>query len=240
MRNPRIHVEAALASGGEFALPEVAARHVVQVLRMRVGAALTLFNGDGKDYPAELIAVGRRDATVRIGAPEPVDNESPLRITLLQGISKGERMDWAIQKAVELRVARIVPVITERTVVRVDEARQAKRLAHWRGVVIAACEQCGRATIPEVDEPLDMTEVLTRFDGLVLDPLADTTLLAAARGMTGTALLIGPEGGLSDAEIQAACDQGWQNVALGPRVLRTETAALAALAVLQAGAGDLA
>lgn len=222
-----------------FALPESAARHVSQVLRMRAGGVLTLFNGDGNDYPAELIDVARRAARVKVNACTPLANESPLRVTLLQGVSKGERMDWVMQKAVELGVHRIVPVITGRTVVRVDDTRQAKRLAHWRGVVVSACEQCGRATVPAVDAPIHLDSALESFRGFVLDPLAMTTLAASGRDVTETSLLIGPEGGLSDPEIAAAVQRGWRNVALGPRVLRTETAALAALAVLQAGAGDL-
>ncbi|MCB1734533.1 MAG: 16S rRNA (uracil(1498)-N(3))-methyltransferase [Gammaproteobacteria bacterium] len=244
MRNPRIHVDQRLGVGDEFALPEGPARHVAQVLRMRVGDALTLFNGDGNDYGGELLDVTRRDARVRIDTCNVVEKESSLRITLLQGISKGERMDWVMQKSVELGVHAIVPVVTERTVVRIDDSRSDKKLAHWQGVVISACEQSGRAVIPEVREPIRFAEAIAQFKGAVLDPLASISLTAgrpeAAQSPLAASLLIGPEGGLSDVEIDQAKQAGWVGARLGPRVLRTETAALAALAVMQASWGDLA
>ena len=239
MRNPRIHVAIPVRVGDEFALPDGSARHVAQVLRMRAGDPLTLFNGDGHDYPAELLEVSRRDARVRITACTPLSNESPLRITLLQGISKGERMDWVMQKSVEIGVHAIVPVICERTVVRIDDHRSDKKLAHWRAVVISACEQSGRARIPEVFEPLRFADAIRQFQGLMLDPRAQSAIRLPDESTPHTALLIGPEGGLSDQEVDAAGHAGWIGARLGPRVLRTETAALTAMAVLQAGWGDL-
>lgn len=237
MRTPRLYVESALTAA-ELDLPEGPARHIAQVLRMRVGDAVTLFNGDGRDYAAELIDVGKRAARVRIGAAIEVDNESPLHITLLQGVSKGERMDWVMQKSVELGVHAIVPVITERTVVRVDDARSERKRAHWQAVVVGACEQSGRARLPAVHVPLKFADAIANWRGIVLDPTASAP--PSAPPDHETALLIGPEGGLSDAEIAAALAAGWQGARLGPRVLRTETAALAALTALQARWGDLA
>lgn len=239
MAQPRIHVDMPLPEGAELALPDAAARHVAQVLRMRADEPLTLFNGDGHDYSAQLLTSTRRAASVRVTGRLAVDNESPLRVTLLQSVSKGERMDWVMQKSVELGVHEIVPVITERTVVRIDATRMTRKVAHWRGVVVSACEQCGRALVPEVREPLTLDEALTTFSGLLLDPLAQRSLVDIEVGGDDIALLIGPEGGLSEAELAQAAERGWWGVSLGPRVLRTETAALAALTALQLRAGDL-
>jgi 16S rRNA (uracil1498-N3)-methyltransferase len=214
------------------------------VLRLGAGDEVTLFNGDGSDYPSTIMELRRNRAIVEVRAATAARGESPLAVTLVQGIARGERMDLVIQKATELGAAAIRPVTTERSVVRLDAAARAKRLAHWRGVAIAACEQCGRARLPEVAEPLPLVEWLSRPPPpgrlrLQLDPAAPETLPARAAGAPAIELLVGPEGGLTAAEQDAARQTGYRSCRLGPRVLRSETAAIAALAVLQATAGDL-
>ncbi|TWT21232.1 16S rRNA (uracil(1498)-N(3))-methyltransferase [Luteimonas marina] len=250
MRVIRAFVGAPLAIGARLALPEAAAAHLVRVLRLREGDDCVLFNGDGHDYPARIVAAGKRETLVEVHARQAVDNESPLRITLLQGIARGEKMDLILQKATELGVARIVPVEAERTEVRLDGARMEKRLAHWRSVVASACEQCGRARVPEVADPAAIAAVAAHADSaalkLTLDPAGPHGLSSLALPATGDAgariaiaIAIGPEGGWSPrdrGQLQAA---GFEGLGLGPRILRTETAGLAAIAALQALHGDL-
>lgn len=238
----RIHVAVPLAVGAELGLPDDAARHVAQVLRMRVGEALTLFDGHGGEYAAVIVEAGRREVRVRIGDHHPVDRESRLDITLVQCVSKGDRMDYTIQKAVELGVTRIVPVLSERGVVKLDAERWDKKLEHWRGVAISACEQSGRTRLPPVAavQKLD-TWLATPAAGalrLVLSPTGSASLRRLELS-TEIALLVGPEGGLSDNEIAAARRAGCIGIGLGPRVLRTETAGVATLAALQLLWGDL-
>ena len=238
----RIHVAAPLVVGATLELPDDAARHIAQVLRMRAGEALTLFNGEGGEYAAEIVEAGRRDVRVSIDRFDPVDRESRLEVTLAQCVSKGDRMDYTIQKAVELGVSRIVPVLSERSVVKLDAERWDKKLEHWRGVAVSACEQSGRTRLPEVTaiQKLDAWLAMPPDSALrlVLAPTESVslrTLEAAAK----IALLIGPEGGLSDKEIAAARQAGCIGIGLGPRVLRTETAGVATLAALQVLWGDL-
>lgn len=224
-----------------FTLPDAAHRHAVQVLRLRQGDALRLFNGQGLEFDAVLEIVSKRESSVRLLSKVSVNNESPLVITLLQGISRGERMDYALQKAVELGVTRIIPVATERCNVQLSGGREEKRWAHWQGVVVSACEQSGRSVLPELSTVMPLDESLIenkRGCRLVLDPLADTgfTSLEQQEDIT---LLIGPEGGLSEQEIRQAQAEGFQSVRFGPRILRTETATVAALAVVQTLWGDL-
>lgn len=238
----RIHVPAVPAVGATLALADDAARHVAQVLRMRAGESLTLFDGVAGEAAATIVEAGRREVTVRIDRLDAVDRESALDITLVQCVSKGDRMDYTIQKAVELGVTRIVPVLSERSVVRLDAERWDKKLEHWRGVAVSACEQSGRTRLPEVAAVQKLDAWLATPAGealrLVLAPTESVslkTLAPAAR----LALLIGPEGGLSDAEVAAARRSGCIGIGLGPRVLRTETAGVAALAALQLLWGDL-
>lgn len=245
MRVNRAFVDAPLAPGMRLPLPETAATHLLRVLRLREGDACVLFNGDGNDYPARISSAGKRGGGVEILGCEPVDNESPLRITLLQGIARGEKMDLVLQKATELGVTGIVPVDAERTEVRLDGERLKKRVAHWRRVVASACEQCGRARVPEVAEPLALADAVSRIGGtgmrLMLDPAAAPALPSLALATdAGVVLAIGPEGGWSPQDRAALRAAGYQGVRLGPRILRTETAGLAAIAVLQAVHGDLA
>jgi 16S rRNA (uracil1498-N3)-methyltransferase len=240
----RVFVEGPLAPDACLALPEEAARHVGQVLRMRAGEALTLFDGRGGEYRATLEAVQRREVRVRVGEVVAIDRESPLEVTLAQCVSKGARMDFAVQKGVELGVAAIVPLLSAHSVVRVDEERWEKKLEHWRGVMVAACEQSGRTRLPRLapvrrlDHWLAALEPAAGGARLVLMPEGGVSLrnVSAAARLT---LLIGPEGGLSEDEARSAERYGFARLALGPRVLRTETAGIAALAALQALWGDL-
>lgn len=245
MRLTRIHVDAPLSVGATFELPDGAAAHLVRVLRLQPGDACVLFNGDGHDYDARIAAVGKRGASVQVLDRRAVDNESPLRITLLQGIARGEKMDLVLQKATELGVAEVRPVASERSDVRLDEARAAKRLAHWQQVVAAACEQSGRARVPRVAAPQALSAALEALGGTAagarwwLDPFADRPVAAVPAGIDACTLAVGPEGGWSPGDRALLQEAGFAGLRLGPRVLRTETAGLAAIAVLQARAGDL-
>ena len=250
MRSTRIYVDSGLRPGQELLLPPESSTHLLRVLRLRPGSALTLFNGRGGEHEARLAgpAAGSR-ARLQIGEHRAIERESPLQLTLLQGIARGERMDLIVQKATELGVQRIVPVRCEFSVVRLDAAKLPLRLGHWRAVAIAACEQCGRNRLPQLDPPLDLAAACAAMSAaegepagirLMLHPGAGESLAALAAGARSVALLVGPEGGLSEAEQRLALQSGFRACGLGPRVLRTETAPLAALAALQALAGDFA
>lgn len=242
MKHPRLYVSLDLQAGSELSLSAESANHL-RVLRLQPGNPLTLFNGQGGEYLGELIALERRDAKVRVVEFVEREVESPLAITLIQGISKGERMDFTIQKAVELGVARIAPVFTARSVVQLDGERLARREQHWHGVIASACEQCGRNRLPELLPAQPLEAAWPAFESglrLVLNPLGRLGLRELELGATAVSLLVGPEGGLTDAEVDMAEARGFAGLRLGPRVLRTETAGLAALAALQAVAGDLA
>ena len=244
MRLIRVHVEAALVRGARVELQGTAAEHVTRVLRLGAGDAVTLFNGDGADYPARINALRKGAVEVAVLGTSPARAESPLALTLVQGVARSERMDLVVQKATELGVAAIVPVVTARSVVRLDADKRAAKLAHWRGIVIAACEQCGRARLPSLAEPLGLAAWLAQAPAagmrrLLLAPDAGTSLVQAATGAASVTLLVGPEGGLEESERDAALAVGYLPCRLGPRVLRSETAAVAALSVLQAVAGDL-
>ncbi|MBN6149608.1 16S rRNA (uracil(1498)-N(3))-methyltransferase [Xanthomonas sp. AmX2] len=244
MRLTRCHVDLPLHEGAQLALPEDVAGHLVRVLRLREGERCVLFNGDGCDYDAELVQVGKRGASARLGAAQRLHNESPLAITLLQGIARGEKMDLILQKATELGVAAIVPVLAERTEVKLDAARTDKRMAHWRSVVVSACEQSGRARVPALGMPLALADAARALPApmlkLTLDPQGELRLRALAATAEATvAIAIGPEGGWSPRDRTALRDAGFSGLRLGPRILRTETAGLAAIAALQAQLGDL-
>ena len=242
MRVPRIYMDLALESGALLTLPSDAARHLRRVLRMPDGARLLLFNGEGGEFEATLVLAGG-SARARVGARHPVATESRLEIGLAQGLSRGARMDYTIQKAVELGVHWIQPVLTERSVVRPDPERAGRRRSHWRGIVANACEQCGRALLPPVHDPLPLSEWLDRLppssDKLVATPEAPRSLAALPRPGASLVLLVGPEGGLASREVAAARDRGFEAFSLGPRTLRTETAALVALSAAQLLWGDL-
>jgi 16S rRNA (uracil1498-N3)-methyltransferase len=243
MRLTRIFIEQPLASGSRCLVGGSAAHHMLRVLRLAVGAEVTLFDGAGGEYAARIDAVHKDAVRVEVGAHAATERESPLAVTLAQGISRGERMDWVIQKATELGVRGIAPLITERSVVRLDARQAQKKSQHWRGIAIAACEQCGRNRLPEMAAPLDFQNFLAHAASaeglrLLLSPLGKDRIGAIAPVETIT-LLIGPEGGLAPEVRAAAIGKGFIEVQLGPRVLRTETAAIAALAALQQAFGDL-
>ena len=242
MRTVRHFVDLPLVEGRSVALPEVAVAHLVRVLRLGPGDRVRLFNGDGNDYEAELESASKRGAEARVLARVAVESESPLSITLAQGIARGEKMDLILQKATELGVARIAPIVTERTEVKLDAERADKRAAHWRGVLASACEQSGRARLPELLAPRSLGDFLAAEKSalkLVLDPNEPRTL-AQVQPASGQSicLLVGPEGGLSERDLAAARAAGFTGLRLGPRILRTETAALAAIAGLNALYGD--
>jgi 16S rRNA (uracil1498-N3)-methyltransferase len=247
VRLTRLFVAEALVEGGEILLEPRAGQHVTRVLRMQAGAPLGLFDGAGAEHAATIAAVRGTDVLVRVGARVVATPESPLAITLAQGVSRAERMDYAIQKATELGVARIVPLLCERSVVKLDERQALAKLEHWRGVVISAAEQSGRATVPVVEPPrrfIDHLARATRTDQAgtchaLLLPGAASGIAALPTNLTSIELVIGPEGGLGDEEARLALTHGYRGLRLGPRVLRTETAAAAAIAVLQARYGDL-
>jgi len=238
----RLYCDAALSPGAEIALPEAAARHAVTVLRLQVGDTLNLFNGEGGEYRASLVAVSKRETRVRLLEFDATERESPVDITLALGISAGERMDYSLQKATELGVTAIQPLATERSVVKLAGERADKRLAHWQHVVTAACEQCGRNRVPAVAPVQKLYAYLAAVERnqrlLMLSPDAAAPL-KTARQSDSVVLLVGAEGGFAPAEQAAAEASGFEPVKLGPRILRTETAPVAALAVLQALWGDL-
>jgi 16S rRNA (uracil1498-N3)-methyltransferase len=243
VRLTRVHVPQPLVALAEVKLPEAAAGHLARVLRLRAGDRLVLFDGSGSDFHAEITEIA--GSRVRARILERVDGlrESPLAVTLVQAVSRGERMDWTLQKATELGVRRIQPVLSARSVVRLDAQQAERRLRHWQAIVASACEQCGRSVMPLVEPPLELSRYLERPCGdvrrMVLAPDGAVSIGGLAGGLTGVELLIGPEGGLDESELAAAVAAGFEAVRLGPRVLRTETAGIAALAVLQALAGDL-
>jgi 16S rRNA (uracil1498-N3)-methyltransferase len=244
MRLTRVHVDAPLSAGAQVALPEDAASHLSRVLRLREGDACVLFNGDGHDYDAQLTSIGKREVLAQISGARAVDNESPLHITLLQGIARGEKMDLILQKATELGVAAVLPVDSERSEVKLSGERLHKRLSHWRGVVVSACEQSGRARVPDVAEPQALLAAASALPAgalcLLLDPQGRHALKSLCLPASGRVVIaIGPEGGWSPRDRQALETSGFQGLRLGPRVLRTETAGLAAIAAVQAQLGDL-
>lgn len=241
MAIPRFYCPIPLHPGRIAILPETVSRHALSALRLRAGDNVVLFNGDGDEYPGILEATGR-DAKVMVHSRHSVRRESPLRVVLAQGVSSGERMDFTLQKAVELGVDAIQPLMMRRTVVRLEEEKRRRRRLHWQGVVMSACEQCGRAVLPEVEEICAFGDWLNGLAApattFLLDPLGALRLrdLPAPRGPI--TLLAGPEGGLDPAEREAALAAGCLALRLGPRILRTETAALAALAAMQSVWGD--
>ena len=244
MRITRVHVDVPLAVGTEVELPASAVAHLLRVLRLQVGDACALFNGDGSDYEARIVAADKRSLRVAVTDSTRVDNESPLSIVLLQGIARGEKMDLILQKATELGVAAIHPVSSQRSEVKLDAARADKRLAHWRSVVGAACGQSGRARLPTVEAPLALAPALQQLHGdglrLLLDPAGELSVPSLPTGSAQPVVLaVGPEGGWSPLDREQLQAAGFRGLRLGPRILRTETAGLAAIAALQARFGDL-
>ena len=244
MRLRRVYVDAPLEAGTRVRLERSAAGHVTRVLRLRVGEALTLFNGRGGEYAASLVESSGAEVTVAVGEYRAIERESPLAITLAQGISRGERMDLVVQKATELGVTQLAPLILERSVVRLDAQQAHRKLNRWHAIAVAACEQSGRNRLPEVLAPATLREFLQSAASvaptrLLLSPTAARRLEDLDAPVSAVSVLIGPEGGLADSEQAAALAAGFTAVCLGPRVLRTETAALVALTLLQREFGDL-
>ena len=241
-RIARFYTDAELRSGAMAMLPEDAAHHAVHVLRLRAGEEVTLFNGRGGEYAGRIAAIERLRVSVEVLTYRALERESPLAVTLVQGVSSSEKMDFTVQKATELGVAALQPVIASRSAGRIAGERAAQKRAHWQRVAIAACEQCGRNRVPQVLPPVPLAEycrTASRADGLLLSPDAQLGLREAAARLKGAvALAAGPEAGYSAEEEAMLQGAGFVPVRLGPRVLRTETAALAALAALNALAGD--
>jgi 16S rRNA (uracil1498-N3)-methyltransferase len=244
VRLTRVHVPEPLTPGARHTIGGDAANHIARVLRLKPGDPLTLFDGRGGEHAARIEAVRRGIVLVAVGERSQTDRESPLALTLAQGVSRGERMDWVVQKATELGVSQIVPLLTERSVVRLDARQSARKRQHWQGIAVAACEQSGRNRIPEIAAPLDLYDFLARSskDGatrLLLSPAGALGIGELQALDAGAIVLIGPEGGLSESEQRAVLGAGFIAVRLGPRILRTETAAVAALTLLQQRFGDL-
>ena len=252
MRISRVFIDSALQVGSEVELPRESVDHLVKVLRLGIGARITLFNGRGGEYAATLAQLGRRVATAAVLAHDPVERESPLAVTLMQAVARGEKMDWVLQKATELGVAAIQPIDAERSVVQLDGDRAEKRRQHWQGILASACEQCGRNRLPRLLAAAGVESACKAFAQgspgalrLILEPGAAAAfdaqvIVPALRAAGSVAILIGPEGGWSDTELAEAARAGFVGMQFGPRVLRTETAAIAVLAALQTMAGDLA
>jgi 16S rRNA (uracil1498-N3)-methyltransferase len=243
MRLTRVHVAGLLTSGRSHTIEGDAANHIARVLRLAPGDPLTVFDGRGGEYAARIGAIRRGAVVIEVRERSAAIRESTLELTLAQGVSRGERMDWVVQKATELGVTRIVPVLTERTVVKLDARQAERKVAHWRGIAIAACEQSGRDRIPQVAPPVALHDLLHDIDSratrLLLSPTGTQRVSDLKAPEGGIVVLIGPEGGLAETEQRAALAAGFLAVRLGPRVLRTETAAVAALTLLQHQFGDL-
>jgi 16S rRNA (uracil1498-N3)-methyltransferase len=242
MRIPRIYLPSELKSGESTELSEYAFQHAIKVLRLKQDAVLILFDGNGHAYESRIETINKKNALVKIGNLIPQKNESNLTIHLGLGISKGERMDYAIQKAVELGVSAITPLFTEHCVVNLDDKRSQKRIEHWRGVIISACEQCGRNILPTLHDSKQLNSWTENINEtcLILDPQANVSLKSFEPENNKVSLLIGPEGGLSANEISGLTQKiNFHPVRFGPRILRTETAAVAAITALQLLWGDL-
>jgi 16S rRNA (uracil1498-N3)-methyltransferase len=256
VRLTRVFVEGELQSGSLVELPRETGAHLAKVLRARSGDEVVLFNGDGREFTGVIEKVQGSRVSAAIGAARSTDRESPFRLTLVQCVPRGDRMDFIVQKATELGVVRIVPVLSQRSVVRLDESQSISKQAHWRAVALSACEQCGRNRVPSVDTPLPLLNYLgalapqaTSGDvlRLVLEPerthwterSGRSVDFASSQAASAAAIAIGPEGGFAPEELEAFDLSTFSRLSLGPRVLRTETAAIAAIVVLQARFGDM-
>lgn len=243
MSNLRFYSPEKLRVGTTVKLSDNAAIHATKVMRLDVDDQLVLFDGSGFDFECALISVQKSATSVQVLSSKAIENESPLHITLLQGISSGDRMDFSIQKAVELGVKQIQPIATERSVVKLSAERAKKRLEHWQNIVTSACEQCGRASIPQVLAPETLSNWLAANPAsdttrILLNPIGAKRLTEITKPNNGIQLLIGAEGGLTQAEIDLAVSQCFQSMVLGPRILRTETAGPMAIAAMQVLWGD--
>ena len=238
----RLFCSVNLAHRAQANLPSGAAHHAIRVLRLKRGDEVRLFNGEGGEYEASIHRVDKDSVTVDIGRHHDIERESKVKVCLAQAITTGDKMDYTLQKAVELGVARIQPLLTNRAVVRLNQERAEKRLQHWQNVIVSACEQCGRNTVPQVAAILRFEEWVATTDPatmrLMLSPYAEQSLRDCLVPTGEVSLVIGPEGGLNQEEVAFAQVKGFTSVRMGPRVLRTETAPLAALAAMQVLWGD--
>jgi 16S rRNA (uracil1498-N3)-methyltransferase len=256
VRLTRVFVDGELQSGSLVELPRETGAHLAKVLRARSGDEVVLFNGDGREFTGVIEKVQGSRVSAAIGAARPMDRESPFQLTLVQCVPRGDRMDFIVQKATELGVVRIVPVLSQRSVVRLDESQSVSKQAHWRAVAVSACEQCGRNRVPSVDAPLPLPNYLGALASqakagdvlrLVLEPERARRTerggrsidIASSPSASHAQIAIGPEGGFAAEELEAFDLSTFSRLALGPRVLRTETAAIAAIVVLQARFGDM-
>jgi len=252
MRLTRVYVDTALIPGSLVELPPDTASHLAKVLRARSGDELILFNGDGREFNGAIESVRGSRVSASVGDGRQVDRESPLAITLVQSVPRGDRMDFVAQKATELGVARIVPVLSQRSVVRLDKAQAESKVMHWRAVAVSACEQCGRNRLPIIEAAQPLLNYLGESSPgtgprLVFEPESAQHPRTAAPGAGGTAeagivdaeIAIGPEGGFASDELEAFRVAGYSRAGLGPRILRAETAAIAAVVWLQARCGDM-
>lgn len=248
MSRTRLYSPVSLSANTEVALVGDQARYIGRVLRLKPGDGFTIFDGTGGEYPATVATISKSQVQINVAALDRRNAESPLAIHLLQGVSRGERMDFVVQKATELGVRHITPVLCEFSVVKLDPKRAKKRAQHWSNIVISACEQCGRNVLPHIDAPQPLRNwfgdnLVNNPDSadtrILLRPAAETPLGSIAKPGGDLTLLVGPEGGFSDAEYEQAGIAGFKAAGFGPRILRTETAAIAAIAVLQSLHGDL-
>lgn len=242
MRVSRIYYPYELSVDTQINLTDDATHHLANVLRAKPGQGIVLFNGDGNEYSAELLEVAKRKVVANVDSKLSLSIESPLDIHLGQGISRGDRMDWVLQKSVELGVSEITPLITERCGIKLNQQRWLKKHEQWQKLIISACEQCGRNVLPTLYPPTmfaDWTTLSTNQLRLTLHPRAQKAFRHISVPPAGARLLIGPEGGFSEQEIYQTEQNGFQTIQLGPRVLRTETAAIAAITALQSIHGDL-
>jgi 16S rRNA (uracil1498-N3)-methyltransferase len=253
VRLTRVFVEGELQSGSVVELPRETGAHLAKVLRARSGDEVVLFNGDGREFTGAVEKVQGSRVSASIGAARTIDRESPFQLTLVQCVPRGDRMDFIVQKATELGVARIIPVLSRRSVVRLDEGQAASKQLHWRAVAVSACEQCGRNRLPSVAAPQPLLSYLGALAQaneslrLVLEPErarrtergAQSIDIASLQSASLAEIAIGPEGGFAPEELEAFDLSSFSRLGLGPRVLRTETAAIAAIVVLQARFGDM-
>ncbi|WP_164503501.1 16S rRNA (uracil(1498)-N(3))-methyltransferase [Pleionea sediminis] len=242
MRLNRVFVDDELAENKLVSLPSDVVRHLITVLKMKEGESLIVFNGDGFSYHATIDSINKREVKVSIDRQESSNNESPLKLHLYQAVARGDKMDFTIQKSVELGVTEITPIFTERCGVKLSTDRLEKKLNHWQKVIISACEQCGRNQLPKLNRPKSLPELVgdSEVDEfmLILNPHSGKRIAELERS-THFSLVIGPEGGLTDDEVSAFEKNGCSSVKLGPRILRTETAGLAVIAIMQSIFGDV-
>ena len=240
MRIPRIFTNQALTSNNTLALAEAQSHYLSKVLRMQAGRELILFNGEGGEYSAEISGIYKKHVDVLVKSLYPENRQSELHLELAIGVSRGERMDWVLQKATELGVTKITPLITERTEVKLTGERADKKMEHWQQIIISACEQCQRNLLPELSEPQNYSDWISQCDTELKFVLhhRDSKGLPKNETAKSVALLIGPEGGLDEDEIAEAIVNGFSPLTLGPRVLRTETAPVAAITLVQYLWGD--